>query len=184
MKAKPSPTLDATLDWLRDLAAYARACPSNETAAKALSIPPETFSGRLTSLKARGAIAIERERVSGMVHRRRIRILAPGKGCGKVTGWSSPPSARARAMRGANATAANAAGRHRDLPNAHPVPLPSWSALAATTDVAATIHAEAQRMGKAPTDFLAQLVALGWDVWRDQVGATSETMKKEAGHAV
>jgi hypothetical protein len=165
---KPSPELDVTLDWLRDVAAYGRACPTNDEGGSHFKITPAAFGSRVHTLARKGVIRTETQKLGGMTQRRRITIVAAGKAQGAVTGWSRVPSHKAKGAWG-DARNRLGDGRPSRAPDATKVPLPSWSALEAGTDAAQAIHAEARRIGKAPTDFLVQLVALGWDVWRDQV---------------
>lgn len=122
-------------------------CPTNEDL---LGLLPErsSLSGIIKimqRLEARGTITVERYQRS-----RRVTIVASGQS-------TQDP--------------ANKALHWRQRPRPKNVPAPSLTALTERKpELARLIHTEARKRGKAPQEFLCDLVWFGWNSLRDSDG--------------
>ncbi len=133
---------------LTDAADHGRRCPTNEELGALLDFGLSAPPGIMARLERQGLITVERYQ-----RERRVTIVSTGKATAQV----------------------NTPALHwRDRPRDVPAP-PAHVVRERRPDTARDIMAAAQRNGRMPADFLADLVWLGWQHWQDdaiQAGAS------------
>lgn len=135
------PPADALLlSTLTDAADRGVPCPTNEDLADMLGFGLSAPPGIMRRLEMRGLIRVEKYQ-----RERRVTIMSTGNKTAEVR---------------------TPAPHWRDRPRDVPAP-PAHAVRVQRPDTARDIMATAQRLGRAPADFLADLVWLGWSRWQE-----------------